>query len=65
MPAKAGLFFLLNEMQQCPCRGGPHGIIRIVERVLQEGKKLTIPHMPEGSKGYNFWTGKRIRRQAG
>ena len=64
--AKAeSLFLLLKKMKQRPCRGGPHGIIRIVEGFLHEGNQFTVPHMPEGSKRHNFRTGKRISRQTG
>ena len=60
---RQGLFLLLKKVKQRPCRGGPHGIIRVVKGFLHEGNKLTVPDMPEGSKRHNLRTRKRIIRQ--
>ena len=62
---RQGLFLLLKNVKQRPCRCSPDGIIRVVEGFLQEGNKLTIPNMPEGSKRHNLRTGKGISGQAG
>ena len=43
---RQGLFLLLKNVKQRSCRGGPHGIIRVVESFLQDGNKLTITPIP-------------------
>ena len=42
---RQGLFFLLKKVKQSPCRSSPHSVIRVVEGLLHEGNKFTIPNM--------------------
>ena len=53
----SGLFLLLQHVKQCPCRGGSHGVVRVVKGFFQEGNDLTTPNMPEGANRHNFGPG--------